>query len=81
MAGHGGEQHGDKKKSAKQDAGFGGETKELGAAGHENSPHLIIRSGRLRNFRRWYRLCGGKNWPLGQEVEEIKEAKEKERQI
>jgi hypothetical protein len=30
MAGHGGEQHGHEKKGAKQDAGFGGELKELG---------------------------------------------------
>jgi hypothetical protein len=75
MARHGGEQHGDEKKSAKQDAGFGGESNELGAGGHENSPHLIIRLPWPRCFKTKYRRCSGKNWPLVQEVNEVKEAK------
>jgi hypothetical protein len=86
VAGHGGKQNADEKERGKDNAGFGGEMKVSAAGWHDNSPQLIVRIGRPRDFRAWYRKCAVKNWSPGQEnevedAEEVKEVTERTRNL
>jgi hypothetical protein len=50
MAGNSGKKDAHQKKCAEQDSGFAGEMDERAAGWHDNSPHLIIRIEKPRDF-------------------------------